>query len=44
MILKYNGFTNELINPDCLNFDKQFVYLDENSSKSFKTAGLHPDI
>jgi hypothetical protein len=38
MIFKLNGPAERLINPKSLSFDKQFIYLDENSSNSVKTA------
>jgi hypothetical protein len=31
------------MNLKFLNFDKQFVYYDENSSKSTKTGNLNPE-
>jgi hypothetical protein len=44
MIFKLNRFADRLIIPDRFNFDKQFIYLDENSSNSAKTAGYHKNI
>ena len=43
MILKFNKNKTLLKNPDSLNFDKQIIYLDKNSSDSVKTPGLLPD-
>jgi hypothetical protein len=43
MILNLNKDKTRMKNPGSLNFDKQIIYLDKNSSDSVKTPGLLPD-